>query len=254
MLYPHRSFTHSKLPPSVATTSTKSPPVIKADIKRVLDRMQVQYREIKTGFECIHLPSIDMSSVEQPMSPSRHHHQSSTGSGEPSTPRASIVKKASKLSFVKKSSKERDASVDKDRPSGLSSGSSSFFNVSSHHTTVPENGVVASPSVEIDVSPPSPQPAKTKVLPPIPKDFASGAISARSVSPMPTGEVDRDVFETMGNNSLSVRFEINIVKVRYHSYNSSACYQTFYSGSLATIPWHTIPTRKWRRVAISDAC
>ncbi|KAF9050634.1 Pkinase-domain-containing protein [Hymenopellis radicata] len=198
---------------SVATTSTKSPPVIKADIKRVLDRMQVQYRDIKTGFECIHLPSIDMSSVEPPISPSRHHHQSSTGSGEPSTPRPSIVKKTSKLSFVKKSSKERDASVDKDRPSGLSSGSSSFFNVSSHHTTVPENGVTASPSVEIDVSPPSPQPAKTKVLPPIPKDFAPGATSARSLSPMPTGEVDRDVFETMGNNSLSVRFEINIVKV-----------------------------------------
>ncbi|EEB87227.1 hypothetical protein MPER_15510, partial [Moniliophthora perniciosa FA553] len=45
---------------SVATTSTKPPPLIKADIRRVLDRMQVQYREVKGGFECIHIPSIDI--------------------------------------------------------------------------------------------------------------------------------------------------------------------------------------------------
>jgi hypothetical protein len=30
---------------------------------------------------------------------------------------------------------------------------------------------------------------------------------------MPTGEVDKEMFESMGNNTLSVRFEINIVKV-----------------------------------------
>jgi hypothetical protein len=32
---------------------------------------------------------------------------------------------------------------------------------------------------------------------------------------LPTGEVDKDVFETMGNTSLSVRFEINIIKVGF---------------------------------------
>ncbi|KAK0452922.1 uncharacterized protein EV420DRAFT_1273545 [Desarmillaria tabescens] len=203
---------------SVATTSTKQPPAIKADIKRVLDRMQVQYRETKGGFECLHLPSIDMSSVDP--SP-RHQQQSSSGSGgEPSTPRPSIVKKASKLSFgVKK--KEREPSMETpSRPSGTTtltttpSRSSSFFNVSTNNTVVPsENGVTASPSVEIDVSPPPAESAsvKSKVLPPIPRDFAPGA---RSVSPLPTGEVaERDIFETMGNNSLCVRFEINIVKV-----------------------------------------
>jgi len=32
---------------------------------------------------------------------------------------------------------------------------------------------------------------------------------------LPTGEVvDREVFESVGQNTLSVRFEINIVKVR----------------------------------------
>ncbi|KAF7328752.1 Non-specific serine/threonine protein kinase [Mycena venus] len=223
---------------SVATTSTKSPPVIKADIRRVLDRMQVQYRETKGGFECIHLPSIDISSVEQrPTTPQRHHHQqASSGSGDTPaspTPRPSLVKKVSKLSFGirgRDRSRDRELSVDKEReasgrPSGVtltttpSSGSSSFFNVTSHQPiAAPEprpapvaNGV-APTNLAMDVDRPpsrtaSPVSVKSKVLPPIPRDFAA------SPAPMPTGEVDREVFESMGNNTLSVRFEINIVKV-----------------------------------------
>src|ERR1700676_4549322 len=86
---------------SVATTSTKAPPVIKADIKRVLDRMQVQYRETKGGFECIHLPSIDMTTVQEtPPTPNHgHRKQGSSGSNEVPPSRRSIVKKTSKLSF-----------------------------------------------------------------------------------------------------------------------------------------------------------
>ncbi|KIY68622.1 Pkinase-domain-containing protein [Cylindrobasidium torrendii FP15055 ss-10] len=210
---------------SVATTTSKPPAQIKKDVRLVLDRMQIQYRETKIGFECIHMPSIDISSVEHAPAPSRHQQQSSAGSGEPSTPRQSLVKKASKLSFVKK----RDRSMDKDRkerPSGLSSGSSSFFNMQqqSQSQTLAQDSATstnaASQSVDIDVSPPSPlatpvTPTVGKGLPPIPKDYASGhgAPSARSLSPMPTGEVDRDVFESMGNNSLSVRFDITVVKV-----------------------------------------
>ncbi|KAF5345019.1 hypothetical protein D9758_010425 [Tetrapyrgos nigripes] len=220
---------------SVATTSTKPPPAIKADIRRVLDRMQVQYRETKGGFECLHMPSIDISSVEPTTPSSRHHQQTSSGSGEPSTPRHGLVKKSSKLSFSIRGgrTKDRDASVDKDRgehpgrPSGgttltatPSTGSSSFFNVSSHHTVVDAETrstagasatLPASPSTEIDITPASPTSGspshQSKNLPPIPRDFA------RSPSPMPSGQVPSDVFESMGNNSLSVRFEINIVKV-----------------------------------------
>ncbi|KAJ6558293.1 hypothetical protein B0H19DRAFT_1070820 [Mycena capillaripes] len=223
---------------SVATTSTKSPPVIKADIRRVLDRMQVQYRENKGGFECIHLPSIDISSVERPTTPQRHHHQQTSSSsgdtpGSP-TPRPSLAKKVSKLSFGirRDRSRDRDLSMDKERereavgrPSVAttltatpSSGSSSFFNVTSHQPIVaPEpkpalNGTAAPPhSLDVDVTPPSrtasPVSVKSKMLPPIPRDFAA------SPTPLPTGEVDREVFESMGNNTLSVRFEINIVKV-----------------------------------------
>ncbi|KIM44218.1 hypothetical protein M413DRAFT_376918 [Hebeloma cylindrosporum] len=237
---------------SVATTSTKPPAVIKVDIRRVLDRMQVQYRETKGGFECIHLPSIDLSSVEPTIRGHRHGQHASSTSGETSTvtpapSRPSIVKKASKLSFGMKrdKGKEREPSMDKEkekehagRPSGAtlmttaSSGSSSFFNVSSNHTVVagsPEtptiqpammNGLTPVSSATTERDPGSHSPAlanKGKVLPPIPRDFGGRATSPvpppRSPSPMPTGEIDRELFESMGNNSLSVRFEINIVKV-----------------------------------------
>lgn len=237
---------------SVATTSTKPPSVLKVDIRRVLDRMQVQYRETKGGFECIHLPSIDLSSVEPTIKGHRHGQQASSTSGETATvtpvpSRPSIVKKASKLSFGMKrdKGKEREPSMDKEkekehagRPSGAtlmttaSSGSSSFFNVPSNHTVVaasPDvqtqppmmNGVTPiSNTTERETLPPgSHTPGianKAKVLPPIPRDFggrATSPIPPRSPSPMPTGEIDRELFESMGNNSLSVRFEINIVKV-----------------------------------------
>ncbi|GLB42692.1 putative non-specific serine threonine protein kinase [Lyophyllum shimeji] len=238
---------------SVATTSTKPPPVIKADIRRVLDRMQVQYRETKSGFECIHMPSIDLSSVDTPTIRQHGHHQQTTssGPGEPSgaavSNRPSIVKKTSKLSFGMKRDKGKDrepsVSMDKGRGGGAeqpgrpsvatttltttpSAGSSSFFNVSPNHTAVADahqNGLTSVPSHEIDVTPPSPTSGsgtgtspRTKMLPPIPRDFGARApspMTARSPSPMPTGEVDREVFDSMGNNTLSVRFEINIVKV-----------------------------------------
>jgi hypothetical protein len=216
--------------------------------------MQVQYRETKGGFECIHLPSIDLSSVDPTIKGHRHIQQPSSTSGDtsPMTPvqsRPSIVKKASKLSFGMKrdKGKEREPSMDKEkekehagRPSGAtlmttaSSGSSSFFNVSSYHTVVaasPDaqtqqmvmNGLSpVSPTSERE-APPSPSHSplignKAKVLPPIPRDFGgrtTSPVPPRSPSPMPTGEIDRELFESMGNNSLSVRFEINIVKVRF---------------------------------------
>jgi hypothetical protein len=176
-----------------------------------------------------------------------------------SNSRRSIVRKASKLSFSLKrdKGKEKDHSVDNNkdkdretagRPSEAtilttpSSDSSSFINVASNQTVVPSslsqdkettmqtqqqqaNGTSVLPSSSLAVdSPVSASPInKTKVLPPIPHDFAVPAspllvqsplsVQQRSPSPLPTGEVDRDVFESMGNNSLSVRFEINIVKV-----------------------------------------
>lgn len=48
---------------SVSTTSTKSARTLLRDISQVLDRVGIKYRPIRGGFECIHVPSIDLASV-----------------------------------------------------------------------------------------------------------------------------------------------------------------------------------------------
>jgi len=100
---------------SVATMSTKPPAVLKLDTRRVLDRMQVQYRESKTGFDCIHLPLIDISSLQDlhgtsTPSPRKHCQQESAGSGDSGGTTWRIVRKASKLAFgMSYKDKERTA-------------------------------------------------------------------------------------------------------------------------------------------------
>ncbi|KAI1343018.1 hypothetical protein F5Y15DRAFT_371773 [Xylariaceae sp. FL0016] len=55
---------------SVSTTSTKSVPAIRADVKRVLKQLGVDYTEIRGGFACRHTPSIDLKKVaDMPGSP-----------------------------------------------------------------------------------------------------------------------------------------------------------------------------------------
>jgi serine/threonine protein kinase KIN1/2 len=236
---------------SVATTSTKPPAVLKADIRRVLDRMQVQYRETKTGFDCIHLPSIDISSLQDPRgtptpSPRKHRKQGSAGSGDSGGTTRRIVRKASKLSFgMGRKDKDRgggepsvngssskDKEKDKElpgRPSGSgggptfgatqSSGSSSFFNVSMNTATPTPTPHAddASATLHPDESPRrSNSPARSKNLPPIPRDFG-GAVTPQQQQqqglPIGGDVNDREAFESVGQNTLSVRFEINIVKV-----------------------------------------
>ncbi|KHN99062.1 Serine/threonine-protein kinase domain protein [Metarhizium album ARSEF 1941] len=51
---------------SVSTTSGKSVPAIRADIKRVLKQLNVGFAEIKGGFFCRHTPSIDLNKVHDP--------------------------------------------------------------------------------------------------------------------------------------------------------------------------------------------
>ena len=46
---------------SVSTTSNKPLPVIRVDIIRVLNELNVSYTEIKGGFSCRHAPSIDLA-------------------------------------------------------------------------------------------------------------------------------------------------------------------------------------------------
>ncbi|KAJ0110125.1 hypothetical protein J7T55_000557 [Diaporthe amygdali] len=56
---------------SVSTTSTRPVPEIRADIKRVLKQLGVDYTEIRGGFRCIHAPSIDLKKVDPPNSPNQ---------------------------------------------------------------------------------------------------------------------------------------------------------------------------------------
>jgi len=228
---------------SVATTSTKPPGVIKADIRRVLGRMQIQYRETKTGFECIHMPSIDVSSLT-PSNQLQSFGSVDTGRGT-LTHKQSIVKKASKLSFGMKRDKGKDKELpltekekEKDMPSRPSvgttltatpsSGSSSFFNVSSNHTvvgsdqpvttTTTTNGASNGASVDIDIRPPSrPSTAagKSKMLPPIPRELQQQRPPSPKLSVSPPATGDIDPFDNIVDNRLGVRFEINIVKVQW---------------------------------------
>ncbi|GAA5979993.1 hypothetical protein JCM10908_001492 [Rhodotorula pacifica] len=48
---------------SVSTTSTKPIATLRTDLVRVLDRLGVQHRDVKNGYECAHVPSIDLSSL-----------------------------------------------------------------------------------------------------------------------------------------------------------------------------------------------
>lgn len=226
---------------SVATTSTKSPPVIKSDIKRVLERMQVQYRETKGGYDCIHLPSIDLNSLTEAQAQRYHQHQRSHASE--GTARRSLVHKASKLTFSGNKGKEKEndaptaAEKDKEkeapgRPSATaSSGSSSFFNIPTATAGTVQPHVLEKPpsATGLDPLPPSAQaessspslvlddqrprsPSKPKFLPPIPRDFAVPHTTTETSRPT-LGEAEKDPFDVSNQSSLSVRFEINIVKV-----------------------------------------
>lgn len=68
---------------SVSTTSGKSVPEIRADIKRVLRGLGVDYMEIKGGFSCRHSPSIDLKKAQDapnsPATTSGHRRRFSFG-------------------------------------------------------------------------------------------------------------------------------------------------------------------------------
>ena len=178
---------------SVATTSTKPAHVIKADVKRVLDRMQVQHREIRGGFECIHVPSIDLTSLAP------------TADGEP---RRSVVRKGSRISFGKKG-EERKATVDEKKPEEKKPEDRKLDEKKPEGKEVPTSRSSLSfggPRPDPNSNPASPN--RTKFLPPIPRDFVEKG-QGQPVTP----ETAEDVWENGTANELCVRFEISIVKV-----------------------------------------
>ncbi|POW21511.1 hypothetical protein PSHT_02314 [Puccinia striiformis] len=117
---------------SVATTSTRGPQVLRADLVRVLNRIGFQHREIKGGFECAHAPSIDLSSYgggstsntgahNLLLSPPQPIPSTTTSSNQKSSCKKTneaMKKKVSKASFGKKHL------VNKDQNDSLASSSS----------------------------------------------------------------------------------------------------------------------------------
>lgn len=59
---------------SVSTTSTKPVSTIRSDIIRVMKQLNVDYTEIRSGFSCRHMPSIDLKKVVD-VPPSSHGNQ-----------------------------------------------------------------------------------------------------------------------------------------------------------------------------------
>ncbi|CAK5284185.1 unnamed protein product [Mycena citricolor] len=207
---------------SVSTTSTKPAPVIKADIRRVLDGMQVRYWQSKTGFECISLPSAPstLNSPTTQASDSQQQHEfpsSGDQSPAPTQSRRGLSKRVSKLSF----SVRRVKSQDRDFPSlkrrNVPRPLSTILYPSNDHQSLvipDELGGRASlaTNATTDGQVPSSAFSFESHLRAIPSDFVPGPVSPTTLGS--TGEINREVLESMAaHDSASVRFEINVVKV-----------------------------------------
>jgi serine/threonine protein kinase KIN1/2 len=221
----------------VATTSSKPAPVLKKDIRKVLDRMQVQYRPTRGGFECLHLPSIEVSAAQGTSTDGANNQKIG--------PVATLRKKTSKLSFGKRRERDTDtASEGKDSgvpprspPSPLPASvkqsinrtNSSFFSLNSgtRNAILDPDTIGADHSDTEKVLAATPH---TKGLPELP----------RSPNAFITGEVTDEVFEATGANERSVRFEVNIVKVRFLHWHADAQFLTNVLGSVTTTTRYTL--------------
>ncbi|KAJ7083979.1 Pkinase-domain-containing protein [Mycena belliarum] len=205
---------------SVATTSTKPPPIIKADIRRVLDRMQVRYWQNKSGFECVHSPSIYMSPVDPPSTQTSYTQLMFPSSGETKIappPRTGITKRVSRLSFSVRRVKSQDREFVKARDVVTPTRPMSTLIMPTSNGqpfALPKDTAPTDTSLPLASQRASPLSINSKLLPRMSSDLvASPAPTSLSHDPLDTGEMDREAFKAMAHNALGVRFEINIVKV-----------------------------------------
>ncbi|KAJ7187035.1 Pkinase-domain-containing protein, partial [Mycena filopes] len=213
---------------SVATTSTKPPPVIKADIRRVLDRMQVRYWQNKSGFECVHLPSITVPVHDAPSTDADSNGlQSFPSSGEvvaphPPPPRAGLTKRVSRLSFSIRRVKSQERPMPFGKGRDLDRPLSALIPNGAHQPLVVPDAMLPA---TVDASRPSAWSSNNAVAKPpssvslnsklrsVQSDLGSDVPMSPSFDPQASGEMDRITFESIAHNSMGVRFEINIVKV-----------------------------------------
>ncbi|KAF7333883.1 Non-specific serine/threonine protein kinase [Mycena venus] len=174
---------------SVATTSTKSP------------------RGYPGGYSARAGSDAGIVSGEQRWirhQQGRHQQRSSIG---PRSHPDNVPTESSEISW-NKSNKELENEAE-GQPSGATtpSNSSSFFNVTSQQPSIATEPKSAAASTASRTAVYGFGLEVNKVLPPIPRDFAASPV------PVNPGEVDHAVFESMVENTLSLRFEIKIVKV-----------------------------------------
>jgi len=99
---------------SVSTTTTKPVATLRADLIKVLDRLGVQHRDVKNGFECAHVPSIDLSSFG---------NAGGGGGGKEKKEKTTIKRRASKLLLSKK---DGEVQSQDDTTTGLEDSQSSL--------------------------------------------------------------------------------------------------------------------------------
>lgn len=181
---------------SVATTSTKSAAALSEDIQKTLDRLRIHYRPVRGGFECIHSPSINLTSV------------TSRGGGgfasseTASRRRPSVKRKSSKPAFggYKPSSIAGAEARNSTANEGLSRDATASMDV-------PARGELSSDEGPLDTTTFS-----------SPSVAPSGSIAGPSIG-SPKGANKEDVDEAWmleggrGLSDLVVRFEINVIKV-----------------------------------------
>lgn len=207
---------------SVSTTSNKPLTFIRADIIRVLQQLGVEYREIKGGFSCRHLPSIDLNKVvddpegaqkekerESRIRQSFSHRRKISFAGirekgeekdelraplTPKTPSRRLQTEASNYTT------DEDAASDSDRDRALHS-----WKTRRYSSQAPRSSDTPGSSTPVPLSP------RPMAIDPMtqqaPKPTEGPSYAAR-----PAGETTTHVQSDLGQ-SMILRFEILVVKV-----------------------------------------
>ncbi|KAL8286809.1 hypothetical protein RQP46_004337 [Phenoliferia psychrophenolica] len=174
---------------SVSTTSTKPSATIRADLVKVLDRLGVQHRDVKSGFECAHVPSIDLSSVGK-----------NPSVAVPPTPtKGTMRRRASKL-LLSGGTSSKDATTS----TSAASGDGSQISLGGPVASDTNRTGIANSSTSFTVLPPS---ASSPTEPSHPGSTKSPvqATSAKFNSSTLEGSVM--------SNDLIVRFEVFVVRM-----------------------------------------
>jgi hypothetical protein len=177
--------------------------------------MQVQYWQGKGGFECIHLPPSEAPPAPVPTAVPQQAFPQSEEIPIPSPPpNTGLAKRLSRLSFSVRRVKSKD--LPQNRLSMLAALPATQLEETPAYATPPRPSDATLRSRKMSL-----MSLKSKVLShPSHDRVASPTTLSPSPELPPTGAVDRDMLESMGNNASSVRFEINIVKVRLPSSDS----------------------------------